>query len=36
VRRDGERTFIAAADRWYRVDEAVGLDAQPRTDEDVK
>jgi len=29
VRRDGDRTFIAAADRWYRVDEAVGLDAQP-------
>jgi methionyl-tRNA formyltransferase len=27
VRREGERTFIAAADRWYRVDEAVGLDA---------
>ncbi|HEV7515785.1 MAG TPA: formyltransferase family protein [Thermoanaerobaculia bacterium] len=36
VRRDGEHIFIAAADRWYRVDEAVGLDAQPRTDEDVK
>lgn len=25
VRREGDRTYIAAADRWYRVDEAVGL-----------
>ena len=31
VRRDAEHTFLAAADRWYRVDAAVGLDT-PTTD----
>ncbi|HZF09961.1 MAG TPA: formyltransferase family protein [Thermoanaerobaculia bacterium] len=28
VRQASGHTYIAAADRWYRVDEAVGLDAQ--------